>query len=329
MAEPRRTAFAAAPDGDPADVEWLLEIQSGVATTRQLMARGITRGRIRAQLAAGRWQRTCPRVVIAHGGPVSYMCRVWSAALWAGSGALVSHQTAGFLLGVVEREPSEVHIAIPESRRLAAPPGVVLHRTSRLEPELRRRPPQTTIERTTLDLVSAAPTADAVVAVVSRVLQARLTIEARLLDNLRRTPNVRWKGLLRELCDPQLAGVRSPLEWRYATDVERAHGLPRAARQVLIAPKDGPTTVRDVSYGDFGVVVELDGRVGHREGHAFRDMARDNRTAEMGETTLRYGWVDVTARSCLVAAQVGRVLILRGWTGSPRPCGPACPLKPR
>jgi very-short-patch-repair endonuclease len=243
--------------------------------------------------------------------------------LWAGVGSILSHDTAGYLLGLVDREPSEVHVAISEQRRLVAPVGVVLHRTSHPDTDPRRRPPQTTVERTTLDLVSAASTADEVVAVVSKVLQGRMTSEHRLIDALSHTPNLRWKRLLRELLDPQLDGVRSPLEWRYACNVERAHGLPRARRQVVVASA-GSKTIRDVDYEEFGVVVELDGRIGHREGHAFRDMARDNRTAEMGEMVLRYGWVDVTTRPCLVAGQLARVLALRGWDGRPQVCRPGC-----
>ncbi|MDQ1539731.1 MAG: hypothetical protein QOH29_457 [Actinomycetota bacterium] len=323
MTDARPRLHAVAADGDPADLEWLLELQAGVASTAQLLARGVTLGRIRAQVAAGRWQRIHPRVVVAHGGPRVHMSRAWAAVLWAGEESMLSHDTAGYLLRLLDREPSEVHVAISEQRRLVAPVGVVLHRTSHLDGDPRRHPPQTTIERTTLDLVSTASTADEVVAVVAKVLQARMTSEGRLIDALSHTPNLRWKRLLGELLDPQLDGVRSPLEWRYASNVERAHGLPRPRRQVVVA-RAGSKTIRDIAYEEFGVVVELDGRIGHREGHAFRDMARDNRTAEMGEITLRYGWVDVTTRPCLVADQVGRVLVLRGWDGRPQACRPGC-----
>jgi hypothetical protein len=315
---------AAAGDGAPADLDWLLELQSGIASTAQLRARGITPGRIRAQVAAGRWQLAYPRVVFVHGGLVPYIARGWGAVLWAGQGAAVSHQTAGFLMGLVVAEPAHVHIAIPEFRRLAPPSGVTLHRVSSPEIDKRRALPQTTVERTTLDLVSLCLTADEVVTVLSAAIQTRLTTAPRLLAALEHLPKMRWRNAVRTLLGPELDGVRSPLEWRYATDVEKAHGLPRGSRQQRTSHPNGAKAVRDVAYGEFGLVVELDGRLGHGGVGAFRDMARDNRTTEAGGITLRYGWVDVTTRSSLVARQVGHVLGLRGWQGAVRSCGSGC-----
>ncbi len=315
-----------ADDGGPADVEWLLELQAGVASTAQLTLRGISATRIRARVEAGRWQRMFPRTVITHNGPIPHLARVWAAALWAGDTSMASHDTAGFLRGILDGEPRAIHLAIPERRRLVAPNGVVLHRTSRPSPDPRRSPPQTTIERTTLDLIGAAADLDAAVGILTRVLQRRLTNEQRLLRALHDMPNVRWHRAARELLAPELRGVHSPLEWRYARDVERAHGLPASQRQRRVIQADAGSIVQDVWYEEFRVVVELDGRIGHGELHAFRDMARDNRASERGEATLRYGWVDVNARLCDVATQVARLLRARGWRGTPNRCGSACTL---
>jgi hypothetical protein len=315
---------AAAADGGPADLDWLLELQSGVASTAQLRARGITRGRTRAQAAAGRWQLPYPRVVFVHGRVVPYVARVWGAVLWAGQGAAASHQTAGYLMGLVATEPADVHISIPEIRRLAPPAGVILHRASSPAIDTLQALPQTTVERTTLDLASSSLTVDGVVTALSDAIQMRLTTATRLLAALDQLPKMRWRNTVRRLLGPELDGVRSPLEWRYATDVERAHGLPRGIRQQRSTRSDGATTVRDVAYEEYGLVVELDGRLGHSGVCALRDMARDNRKTEAGEMTLRYGWVDVTTRPCLAARQVGHVLGLRGWQGSVRSCGSGC-----
>ena len=314
-----------ADDGGPRDIEWLLELQAGAASAAQLVSRGISPGRIRAHVKAGRWRRILPRTLVTHSGPIPYLTRVWAAVLWAGEHSMASHDTAGFLLGVVTTEPPDVHIAIPECRRLAAPLGIVVHRTSRLAGDPRRCPPQTTVERTALDLVGAAADLDAAVGVLTKVLQRRLTNERRLLDSLNATPSLRWRRAVRELLAPEMRGVHSTLEWRYARDVERAHGLPASIRQHPGADA-GPSTYEDARYKEFGVVVELDGRIGHREEHAFRDMARDNRSTARGDVTLRYGWVDVNVRPCQVATQVGRLLRRRGWQGRPKRCGPTCTL---
>ena len=112
-------------------------------------------------------------------------------------------------------------------------------------------------------------------------------------------------------------GAESVLELRYLNDVERAHGLPTGTRQHRSSGND----VRDVLYEEYATIVELDGGV-----HALRqlrDMQRDNRALVEGTVSLRFGWHDVTDRSCQVAWQVAAILVSRGWLGQPSRC-PRC-----
>ena len=83
---------------------------------------------------------------------------------------------------------------------------------------------------------------------------------------------------------------------------------------------------RDIDYGEYGVVVELDGRRGHAGVGALRDAARDNAALLAGRVTLRYGWWDVKCNPCGSALQVATVLQARGWTGAPTSCGPTCAI---
>ena len=117
-----------------------------------------------------------------------------------------------------------------------------------------------------------------------------------------------------------LDGVESTLEFAYRRDVERAHGCCHPARQVSVT--EG--TRSDGVYEEFGVVIELDGRVGH-DGvvQTFRDLERDNAHAELNLITLRYGSSDIRGKPCEVAAQVAAVLRSRGWTGEYDGC-PRC-----
>ena len=84
------------------------------------------------------------------------------------------------------------------------------------------------------------------------------------------------------------------------------------------------TEYRDADYEPLQVGVELDGRAAHPEAARWRDIRRDNANAAGGYVTLRYGWADVTEHPCEVAAEVARVLRLRGWPGAPRRCGEHC-----
>jgi very-short-patch-repair endonuclease len=108
--------------------------------------------------------------------------------------------------------------------------------------------------------------------------------------------------------------------------VERPHALPKGKRQAL-AVNGSRRAYRDVLYEDFGLVVELDGRVAHPDDRRWLDISRDNAAAATGLITLRYGYIDLTRRPCLVAAQVADVMTLRGWAGSPRRCSPGCPVR--
>jgi very-short-patch-repair endonuclease len=111
-------------------------------------------------------------------------------------------------------------------------------------------------------------------------------------------------------------GVESVLEEAYESRVGRAHRLPRPVRQVVLSARSRS----DAVYDRFGLVVELDGRLGHDGPDAFRDADRDNEHAVDGWVTLRFGWYDVIHRPCRVAGVVVRAMRSRGWRGRGRQC---------
>jgi hypothetical protein len=123
-------------------------------------------------------------------------------------------------------------------------------------------------------------------------------------------------------------GVHSPLERNYVQGVERAHGLPAARRQARRADGSG-TRYLDNLYEGYDLCVELDGRAAHPAESRWRDTHRDNANLLHDTRTLRYGWPDATAHRCRTAAEVAGVLRRHGWTGTPRACGPGCPVPGR
>ena len=162
---------------------------------------------------------------------------------------------------------------------------------------------------------------------VLRVCQHRLTTPGRLRAELGEMPRHRWRSLVQEVLAEVVDGVQSPLERRYLHRVERLHGLPRAVRNAREPDPAGGYAYRDLRYCECGLVVELDGAEAHPRDQAFRDRIRDNRSVRAGSITLRYGWHEISGDPGGVAAEVAAVLAARGWTGSPRRCGPGCPLK--
>jgi hypothetical protein len=144
---------------------------------------------------------------------------------------------------------------------------------------------------------------------------------------MRQRTKLRWRADLRELITAAASGDHSVLEYRYDRDVERAHGLPAPVRQAPFVGPDGRTGRRDRLYQKYGVVVELDGRLGHGPEDQWRDKDRDNAAAVHGHQSLRYGWTHVRWHPCATALQVARVLRAHGWDGWPRPCSPGCPVE--
>jgi very-short-patch-repair endonuclease len=138
-------------------------------------------------------------------------------------------------------------------------------------------------------------------------------------------PKVRWRDSLRSALSDISDGAHSALEARYVRDVERPHGLPRARRQARIT-RGLSCIYLDNLVERYRVGVELDGQTAHPAAERWRDIQRDNASAADGIITLRYGWADVTRWPCRTADQIATVLRLRGWTGTPTPCGPGCPV---
>jgi very-short-patch-repair endonuclease len=301
----------------------LLRTQRGVIARWQALRCGFTPAAIRAHLASGRWQTILRGVYATFSGPVPRPALLWAVILRAGDGAAFSHSTAAELIGLIDDAARSIHVTVPLNRRIVRLPGVRVHTSTRIRSTVHpsRLPPQTRVEETVLDLAQTATRPADAVALIATACGRRLTTPARIRAALDRRAKVRWRADLREACAAAAAGCHSLLESRYLHGVERAHGLPTAVRQRRVSTPG--VTYDDVTYADFGVVVELDGRRHSEPAASRRDTTRDNRRAAEGMVVLRYDWRDVTYRPCAVAAEVAMVLRSRGWTGTTVTC-PRC-----
>jgi very-short-patch-repair endonuclease len=315
-------------DEEPLDV--LVARQGGVLTRQQALAGGVTRATIEAHVQGGRWQRVLGRVYAVFTGPPPRRSQLWAVVLRAGRGAMLSHETAAELVGLVgargdRRQSPAVHVTVPADRRVARIPGAVVHLSGRAAAARHptRLPPQTRVEETVLDLADAARSVDDALGWVARACARRLTTPARLRVAMAERAKLRWRAELTAALRDVADGCHSVLELRYLRDVERPHGLPGGERQA-VRQRRGGRWYDDVHYREYRTRVELDGRAAHPEEARFRDMRRDNAAAVDGETVLRYGWPDVTGDPCAGALQVATVLRRNGWTGVPRPCCPGC-----
>jgi len=301
----------------------LLTTQDGVVSRAQLVSLGATPTDLRRWLRRREMVTVHPGVYAGHTGPLSWSARAWAAVLLHWPAAL-SHQSA------LEEDGEVIHVAVDASRKPTPREGIRVHRLQGFEDRVRWNlgPPRLRLEDALL-AVAASGTRTQALARATDECRGRRTTPARLATELDRHPRLRHRRWLLEALDDVAAGVQSPLEAAYVRRVERAHGLPRGQRQHR--ERTGRRVVyRDVYYEEFGVVVELDGRMGHEVGRdRWDDMDRDLELATTDRITLRLGWRHAEDDPCRTARRVAAVLRLRGWTGFPRCCGRECPITVR
>jgi very-short-patch-repair endonuclease len=305
----------------------LIELQQGVMARWQAPDVGLEWTTIRSRLQSDRWRPLYRGVYATFTGDPPRVAALWAAVLRAGPGAVLSHETAAELDGLAREQSDVIHVTVPGDKRVDPVPGLRVHRSLRLVQARHpsRTPPRTRVEETVLDLTQAARTFDAAFGWLCQACGSRLTTPDRLLAAMQLRPKMRWRDSLCSALSDISDGAHSALEVRYVRDVERPHGLPRARRQARIARGLGRIYL-DNLVERYRVGVELDGQAAHPAAERWRDIQRDNASAADGIITLRYGWADVTRWPCRIADQIATVLRLRGWTGTPTPCGQGCPV---
>ena len=317
---------------DPHAITWpeLLDFQSGVVSRRQALDHGVSKGALSNRSKSGSWQRLYRGAYATFSGLPPREARLWAAVLRGGPGAVLSHETAAEIHGLIDKPSKVIHITVPASRNpteSGSIPGVVIHRSRNVHSQ--RLPPwqlpRTPVVETVLDLVVASKTFDDAYSWLSRTTGRRLATAAAIKEALAARTRMRWRSWLVDALDDVADGVMFPLELRYVRDVERAHGLPEARRQ---ARRELASGVRylDNYYDQYRVCVELDGQSSHPPEQKWQDADRDNDNLFAdGVQTVRFGLRDVTVRRCVQAARLAALLKRRGWDGAGlHSCGVGC-----
>lgn len=303
----------------------LLAKQCGVIASWQAEMAEISSRHMQDLVRWGRWQRIHHGVYAAFTGKPSRSAFLWAATLRTGPAAILSHETAAELDGLISRPSRLIHVTVPDPQHIRPVAGIAIHRSSRSIGFKQQRglPPRANSEETVLDLADVAASFDDVIALIARACQLGLTTAFLLDDTLHRRVRARWRVEISDALQDGFDGVHSVLEYRYHRDVERAHGLPRPDRQAP-AVQHGARIFRDLHYRIYRLAVELDGKASHPDEQRWQDTRRNNAAIAQGIVTLRYGWADVTERPCQTAREIATALASRGWPGTLRPCGPDC-----
>lgn len=242
----------------PDQLRDLLDAQAGVFARWQLTALGLDLQAVETLLRSGRWQRPRWGVYVTFTGPLPRRAQMWVAVLRAGPQAVLSYQSAAELDGFAPTPGRLIHVTVPLAQRVVTIPGLVVHRSGRfdLARHPARMPPRTRVEETALDLAQTARAFDDAFGWISRPCNARLTTPQLLRTAMRSRGRVRWRAQLDCALSDIADGAMSVLENRWVRDVERAHGLPAAERQVPVV-RNGLAYRLDNLYRELGIGVEL------------------------------------------------------------------------
>jgi very-short-patch-repair endonuclease len=281
--------------------------QYGVVSLAQACAAGMTARQIHARVGAGRWELVLPRVYRIVGAVQSDQQSAMAAVMWAGSGALASHATAGRLWGLDGMRAPKVEVWVPAGRspRLSA---VTVHRGTRLDRADRTvlgSVPLTTPVRTLIDMAGRLED-DRLLAVMEQVFRQELGTPERLSARLRslRSSGRPGLGRLEALLDRR--GFGGPLESRLEARVWlllQRSGVPLPVRQHWVAVASGRYRL-DFAWPESRVGLECDSWEYHGDRARFgKERAR---YAELA--ALRWRIVPITWEAC--TTQPERVL---GW----------------
>jgi hypothetical protein len=250
-----------------------------------------------------------------------------AAVLACGDGAVVSHRSAGALLGLLERGPVTVDV-ITSGQRGRRLDGVRVHHvrvptlaeTGTVEGIPCTSPARTLVDlagvigrrslRSAFEMAATRGVLDitAVEAAIGLGKRTGMPDLRALVEEWRTAAAVASKQRLRSLLEAKVLPLL----------VHEGMPLPRA--NALVVTGDGRLEV-DFLWPDQRFVVEADSRAHHGSGIAFeRDRRRDRELIGVGYGVMRVTWLQAEREPGAVVAAIRAALSERSQS-TPRPCG--------
>ncbi len=124
----------------PRPVTWpeLLDFQSRIVGRRQAVRYGVTRAAVGRRIRSGAWQRLHRGTYATFSGVPPREARLWAALVRAGSGAVLSYETAAEVHRLVDKPSSRIHVTVPighDPARRSPIRGVTIHRSRNVASE--------------------------------------------------------------------------------------------------------------------------------------------------------------------------------------------------
>ena len=261
----------------------------------------------------GRLQRPFPRVYVVAGADTTWWTHARAAVAWS-KGAL-SHLSAAFALGLIDRPPKEVDVVAPTVREPPAGTAVRRHQSNLVcSPHVVtvRGMLVTAAARTLLDIAPLVSD-EALETALENALRRGLVSMARLEWQLRtegrrgRAGTAALRKLLRARGD-QRAPTESPLETKVARWF-RSTRLPPPVRQHRVVATGRFIARVDFAYPDARVAIEA---VSYRWHSGRREWLRDeNRLRglkDLGWRVLEVTEEDISARGSKLEGEIAGLL---------------------
>jgi very-short-patch-repair endonuclease len=294
---------------DDSKVAWLAGLQYGVVARCQLRELGLSDDQIDRRHARGALHRLHRGVYAVGHANVDRRGRWLAAVLASGIGAVLSHRSAGELLGILPGSSRASEITRHAGWRSL--PGFTSHQGSlpNDETQIVDAIPTTGLSRTVLDLAGRSSQAQ-----VERMLNEAevlgLTDATSIPMLLERYPRRAGSALLRRVFRERAVArgiTRKELERRFERLLDSTD-LPEPRRNADIAV-GGRFFEVDCLWTEQRLIVELDGRAAHGTEMAFeRDRERDRLLTADGWRVARITWRQLHGDADSVLGDLRRML---------------------
>jgi hypothetical protein len=240
---------------------------------------------------------------VGHLAP-SYEADLTAAVLYAGPGAMLSHEAAAWWWSLTDRRPLVIDVSTRWER--LSRDGLAIHARRSIQRIWHKRLPVTTVPQTLLDVAAGAPV-DTVRYMLAEADYHRLTdLEAVRQILGRGKPGSSTLRHAIESHNPDLARTKSPVEREFLGLCEES-GVPRPLVNVRVC---GFRV--DCYWPEHRLVVELDGAKGHgTERQVARDHGRDLTLRAAGIAVRRYARRQIRQQRMLVLADLWAALSQR------------------
>lgn len=284
--------------------------QHGVFSAAQARSAGASPDGIKWRVETGAWEVVVRGIYRLPGAQETWRQRLWVALLVAGPGAAVAREAAVALRRVPGFPEGPIEVVAAHGVKDHRLPFGKFHESRCLPTShvtIMEGIPVTTLERTLFDLAGAV-NEKRVDRAVENVLARRWTtverlwaVWADLAAPHRPGTRVMRKLLLKR--GPGYVARESDLEIRFSELLD-AHGIAQPDWQVDIGDESFIGRV-DCFFRRAGLIVELDGRVGHVGVlDEARDAERDKRLRALGYRVRRFTWEDVVFRPGWVISEL-------------------------